>query len=47
MDWSARMGDDDLSGPYVVTDVWARGSSGWRLSWRTWARLNAALPGGR
>jgi Domain of unknown function (DUF4440) len=37
MDWSARSGDDDLSGPYVVTDVWV----GRRLAWRSWARLNA------
>jgi hypothetical protein len=37
MDWRARVGDDDLSGPYVVTDVWVGG----RLAWRSWARLNA------
>ena len=39
MDWRARWGDDDLSGPYVVTDVWRHG----RLEWRSWARLNAAF----
>jgi hypothetical protein len=39
MDWRARFGDDDLSGPYVVTDVWVGG----RLAWRSWARLNAAF----
>jgi hypothetical protein len=37
MDWRARSGDDDLSGPYIVTDVWV----GRRLAWRSWARLNA------
>ena len=37
MDWRARWSDDDLSGPYVVTDVWRDG----RLEWRSWARLNA------
>ena len=37
MDWGARAGDDDLSGPYIVTDIW----SGGRLAWRSWARLNA------
>ena len=42
MDWRARLGDDDLSGPYVVSDVWLRGDDdGWRLRWRSWARLNA------
>ena len=39
MDWRATWGDDDLSGPYVVTDVWRDG----RLEWRSWARLNAAF----
>ena len=37
MDWEARWRDDDLSGPYVVTDVWRDG----KLAWRSWARLNA------
>ena len=37
MDWRAGLGEDDLSGPYVVTDVWV----GRRLAWRSWARLNA------
>jgi hypothetical protein len=46
MDWRARMGGDDLSGPYVVSDVWVRGNGGWRLRWRSWARLNAEFPGG-
>jgi hypothetical protein len=41
MDWEASRGDDDLSGPYLVTDVWLRGEDGWRLRWRSWARLNA------
>ena len=39
MDFRARWGDDDLTGPYVVTDVWEDG----RLSWRSWARLNATF----
>jgi hypothetical protein len=42
MEFRARWGDDDLSGPYVVTDVWRGG----RLSWRSWARLNASFLGG-
>jgi ketosteroid isomerase-like protein len=42
MDWRARWGDDDLSGEYVVSDVWRR-NGGWRLVWRSWARLNAEL----
>ena len=41
MDWKARVGGDDLSGPYVVSDVWLRAGGGWRLRWRSWARLNA------
>jgi ketosteroid isomerase-like protein len=41
MDWKARSGEDDLSGPYVVSDVWIRAGGGWRLRWRSWARLNA------
>jgi ketosteroid isomerase-like protein len=41
MDWRARAGGDDLSGPYVVSDVWRRAEDGWRLRWRSWARLNA------
>jgi hypothetical protein len=41
MDWQARAEGDDLSGPYVVSDVWLRGNGGWRLRWRSWARLNA------
>jgi hypothetical protein len=41
MDWKARLGGDDLSGPYLVSDVWLRGDRGWRLRWRSWARLNA------
>jgi ketosteroid isomerase-like protein len=41
MDWRARAGGDDLSGPYVVSDVWLRAEDGWRLRWRSWARLNA------
>jgi ketosteroid isomerase-like protein len=42
MDWRATWNDDDLSGPYLVTDVWLRGvDGGWRLRWRSWARLNA------
>jgi Domain of unknown function (DUF4440) len=41
MDWRARVGSDDLSGPYLVSDVWLRGDHGWRLRWRSWARLNA------
>jgi hypothetical protein len=41
MDWRARLGDDDLSGPYVVSDLWRRAEGGWRLAWRSWARLNA------
>ena len=41
MDWRARVGGDDLSGPYVVSDVWLRGDGAWRLRWRSWARLNA------
>jgi hypothetical protein len=41
MDWRARLGGDDLSGPYLVSDVWLRSDSGWRLRWRSWARLNA------
>jgi len=45
MDWIARLGDDDLSGPYVVTDVWSRTVGGWRLTWRSWARLNADFLG--
>ena len=43
MDWTARLGDDDLSGPYVVTDVWSRSGERWRLVWRSWARLNASF----
>ena len=39
MDFRARWGDDDLSGPYVVTDVWDNAC----LSWRSWARLNSAF----
>jgi ketosteroid isomerase-like protein len=41
-DWHARIGGDDLSGEYVVSDVW-RHDSEWRLVWRAWARLNAEL----
>jgi hypothetical protein len=41
MDWEARLGGDDLSGPYLVSDVWLRENGGWRLRWRSWARLNA------
>jgi ketosteroid isomerase-like protein len=41
MDWRARAGGDDLSGPYLVSDVWLRAGGGWRLRWRSWARLNA------
>jgi hypothetical protein len=41
MDWQSRVGRDDLSGPYVVSDVWLRANGGWRLPWRSWARLNA------
>ncbi|HEX3268721.1 MAG TPA: nuclear transport factor 2 family protein [Gaiellaceae bacterium] len=41
MDWQASWGDDDLSGPYLVSDVWLRDAGSWRLRWRTWARLNA------
>jgi hypothetical protein len=41
MDWRARLGGDDLSGPYLVSDVWLRRDGGWRLRWRSWARLNA------
>ncbi len=41
MDWQARVGEDDLSGPYVVSDVWLLADDGWRLRWRSWARLNA------
>jgi ketosteroid isomerase-like protein len=41
MDWEARLGEDDLSGPYLVSDVWMRANGGWRLRWRSWARLNA------
>jgi Domain of unknown function (DUF4440) len=41
MDWEAGLGEDDLSGPYLVTDLWLRGEDGWRLRWRSWARLNA------
>jgi len=41
MDWQANWGDDDLSGPYLVSDVWLRAGDGWRLRWRSWARLNA------
>jgi hypothetical protein len=26
---------------YVVSDVWLRANGGWRLRWRSWARLNA------
>ena len=43
MDWSATLEGDDLSGPYLVTDVWHRAEGGWRLAWRTWARLNATF----
>ena len=41
LDWRARWGDDDLSGPYLVCDVWLRAGEAWQLRWRTWARLNA------
>jgi hypothetical protein len=41
MDWRARWGGDDLSGPYLVTDVWWERGGSWRLRWRSWARLNA------
>jgi Domain of unknown function (DUF4440) len=41
MGWAARLDDDDLSGPYLVTDAWVRADARWRLRWRSWARLNA------
>jgi Domain of unknown function (DUF4440) len=41
MDWRAHVGGDDLSGPYLVSDVWLRSDGAWRLRWRSWARLNA------
>jgi Domain of unknown function (DUF4440) len=43
MDWSATLEGDNLSGPYLVTDVWHRAEGDWRLAWRTWARLNATF----
>ncbi len=43
MDWSASLDDDDLSGPYLVTDVWRCAGESWRLAWRNWARLNATF----
>jgi len=43
MDWGATLEADDLSGPYLVTDVWQRAERDWRLAWRSWARLNATF----
>jgi ketosteroid isomerase-like protein len=44
--WEATMGARDLSGDYVVTDVFIRPGGRWRPSWRTSVRL-AEGPGQR
>jgi hypothetical protein len=37
--WNASMGDRDLTGDYLVTDVFTRHEAGWRASWRISVRL--------
>jgi ketosteroid isomerase-like protein len=37
--WDASIGDRDLTGEYLVTDVFTRHDEGWRASWRVSVRL--------
>jgi ketosteroid isomerase-like protein len=38
--WEARLGERDLTGDYVVTDVFKREGGRWRPSWRISVRLS-------
>ena len=40
--WDASLGDRDLTGEYVVADVFTRGADRWRASWRISTRAGAA-----
>ena len=37
--WSATMADRDLTGAYVVTDVFTKNGGRWKASWRISVRL--------
>jgi ketosteroid isomerase-like protein len=37
--WDASLGDRDLTGDYLVTDVFTRHEASWRASWRVSIRL--------
>jgi hypothetical protein len=37
--WDASVGDRDLTGDYLVTDVFTRRDGRWRASWRVSVRL--------
>ena len=37
--WDASFADRDLTGDYLVTDVFTRRDDGWRASWRVSVRL--------
>jgi ketosteroid isomerase-like protein len=37
--WNASVGGRDLTGDYLVTDVFSRHEEGWRASWRVSVRL--------
>jgi hypothetical protein len=36
--WDASVGDRNLTGDYLVTDVFTRHDEGWRASWRVSVR---------
>jgi ketosteroid isomerase-like protein len=37
--WEASLGNRDLTGTYVIVDVFTRTPTGWRASWRISTRL--------
>jgi hypothetical protein len=39
--WVARVGERDLTGDYVVADVFVRSGGRWRVSWRVSTRVAA------
>ena len=38
--WSAHMGDRDLTGDYLIVDVYRRDAGTWRPAWRVSQRLS-------
>ena len=39
LSWDASVGTRDLTGEYLVTDVFTRGDGKWQASWRVSVRL--------